>query len=370
MYKFSLYEDANNLKIKLKSNTFFGEASWNKSANICKGDIIPILMRDDQNDTKYLHSMKWGTNIFGVNTRNIKQLQNQARVETLLSKNIKNPWLELVTNGQRCIIVANGFYINNYTEICNAKYKTKHKQRQTYFVTPYVPSDGQFFYVAALYRIQKLQQTKKYGAVAITKSTKDDELEKYIKRMPYLLRAKDIDKWLNAKVPIESIFALKYRIHYNEFKQIGLWLDDNLIKDENKILRSRSEWNFEQNAKITGMHEDDFPWDKIEEEALRQNEAKKQGINFQPKANWDELRFPKKMDNNKNAIDSSFDDDGELKQEEYTQTDDGNNNNNNNNIRKRKRMKNEENKNTEIFKPLNKKQKMNDKERISQHIQT
>ena len=365
MYKFSLYEDAKDLKIKLKTCTFFGESCWTKSANICKGDIIPILMKDE-NSVRYLRSMKWGTNLFGNDTKNIKQLQNQARDDKLLSRNNKNnPWVELVTNGQRCVIVAKGFYINNYTEIYNAKYKTKQTDRQTYFVTPYIASEGQFFYIAALYRVQQLWQTKKYGVISITKSTKDNELKKYSNRMPYLLRPRDIDDWLNAKVSIQSMFSLKYRIKYNEFRKIGLWLDDDLIKDENKILRSRREWEFEKNAKITGMEEDDFPWDKIEQEALRQNEAKKYGFYFKPKDNWDELR-QKKMnsDDNNNGTEYNLDDDGELKQEEYKETD--------NNVRKRQRKKNT---NAENLEPVTKKQKINQKEkrniaRISNRSQT
>ena len=93
MHKFSLYEEARTLKIKLKTNIFLGEASWKKSANICKGDLIPVLVRNKNNGTKYLHSMKWGTNLFSNDTRNTKQLQNQARDDKLLSTNINNPWL-------------------------------------------------------------------------------------------------------------------------------------------------------------------------------------------------------------------------------------------------------------------------------------
>ena len=367
MYKFSLYEDAKNLKIKLKTCIFFGESSWTKSANICKGDIIPILMRD-KNGRRYLHSMKWGTNLFSHDTKNVKQLQNQARDDKVFSRNNKNnnnnPWVELVANGQRCVIVAKGFYINNYTEVYNVKYRTKQTDKQTYFVTPYVASEGEFFYVAALYRVQQLnRQTKKYGAVAITKSTKgDDEFKKYNQRMPYLLRPKDIDQWLNAKVSIKNIYSLKYKITYNEFMKIGLWINNDLIKDENKILRSKTEWEFENNAKIAEMEEDDFPWDKIEEEALRQNEAKKHGMHYQPTAHWDKLE-QKKMNNNNNETDYNLDDDRELKQEEYTQTDDNVNTNKNNNDRTaRKRPRNNNDKNAENVTPLTiKKRKIDQK---------
>ena len=352
MHRFSLYYDAKDLKIQLQISTFLGEASWTKSANICKGDIIPVLMKN-HNGKKYLHSMKWGTNIFGHNNKNMKQLQNQARDDKLLSTNINNPWLNLISNHQRCIIIAKGFYFNNYTEVMDTKYKKKYNDKQPYFVTPYIPSEGKFFYIAALYRIQQSPQVNRYGAISITKSTKDDnQLRGYIERMPYLLRPKDIDKWLDGNISIQTIFSLKYKIRYNEFEPIGLWINDVSIKNEKKILRSRSEWDFEKNARMTGMEEEEFPWDEIEQEALTENDAKKHGIEFKPKLSWDELRT-KKLQTMKDSHD-----DTELKQEEeeYTQTDYGTNHNNRNGT-KRKRDSNHNNKNKD--KPANKKQKTN-----------
>ena len=361
MHKFSLYEEARDLKIKLKTNIFLGEASWKKSANICKGDIIPVLLRNRNNGTKYLHSMRWGTNLFSNDTQNAKQLQNQARDDKLLStnNNNNNPWPELVANSQRCVIAARGFYINGYTEVINAKYKTKYNDKQPYYVTPYVQSEGEFFYIAALYRVQRLWSTiNKYSVISITKSTQgDDQLQGYNQRMPYLLRPRDIDEWLNPKVSIQHIFSLKYKIRYNQFKAIGLWINNDLIKNENQILRTRFEWDLEKDATMTGMHEDNFPWDQIEREALKQNNAKKNGIDFKPKSSWDELR-PKKKAIKQTIIiidddNSKDEDDGELKQEEYTQSNDGNNNKN---IKKRKKSTNYDNE------PLKKKQRMNEKE--------
>ena len=352
MHKFSLYEDATNLKIKLRTSIFLGEASWNKSANICKGDIIPVLMRDKKG-TKYLHSMKWGTNLFDNDTRNTKQLQNQARADKLLAtNNINNPWLDLVSNGQRCVIVAKGFYINGYTEIINAKYKTKYNDKQPYFITPYVMSEGEFFYIAALYRVQQLFRSniKKYSVVSITKSTKyDDQLQGYIQRMPYLLRPRDVNEWLNPRTSIKCIFSLKYKIHYNKFQKIGLWLNNNLIKDENKILRSRLEWDLEKDATMTGMHDDNFPWDEIEKEALKQNSAQKNGIVFQPKSSWDILRA-KGINNEYNLRDTA---------------NDKRNNNKNRNIRKRRKNSIDNQPIVQTSQPLNKKQKLNDKQKTS-----
>lgn len=390
MHKFSLFETAADLKIKLKITTFAGEASFKPSANIGKGDLIPVLMRNE-NGEKYLHSMKWGTNIFGDNTRNLKQLTNQARDDKLFrsnSNNIYNPWPDLVEKGQRCVIVAKGFYINHYTDIIDAKYSGKTiREKQPYFVSPYIPSEGQFFYIAGLYRIQQTWRGRKYGAISITRSTENDnDLKGYNQRMPFLLRPKDIHLWLNPDIQISHIFSLKYKIRYNKFQKIGLWIDDNSIKEESKILRSRSEWEFEQNAKRIGMEEDDFPWDLIEQEAIEQNDAKKHGNDYKPLTNWDGLRCktstqiqkqqnqmqiqPQAMDhfnnnhnhnNNNIGNDSGFEDedDRELKQEEYTQTDDGNNKN----VRKRKRSRNNEDENGEILEPLNKKQKMNEREK-------
>ena len=344
MHKFSLYQDAKSLKIKLRIRRFIGEASWTKSANIRKGDIIPVLMRNESG-TRYLHSMKWGINIFHHNNQNPKHLQNQARDDKLLSKNNDK---NMISNCQRCIIVAKGFYINSYTEVIDAKYKKKHNDKQPYFVTPYVAAEGEFFYIAALYRMQQSYQVKKYGAISITKSANhDDQLRAYIERMPYLLRPKDIDKWLDPNISIKAIFSLKYQIRYNKFKEIGLWIDDPSIKDEKQILRSRSEWEFEKTARMTGMEEDDFPWDEIEQEALTQNNAKKHGINFKPKSSWDELR-KRKIQRIENK--EKYGEEEELKEEEYTQTNHGNNHNEQ--MRKRKR-------NINISKP-SKKQKMNE----------
>ena len=361
MNKFSLYETAADLKVKLRVSTFFGEASFKPSANICKGDLIPVLRKNENNET-YLHSMKWGTNLFSDTDRNLKQLTHQARSEKLIEKKRDNPWLPLIEKGQKCVIIAKGFYFNQYTEVRDVNKQKTYNDKQPFYVEPYIPSEGHFFYIAALYRIQTSWKGRKHSVVAITKSSQSDhDLNGYVQRIPFLLRPKDIETWLNPNIPISHLFNMKYKIRYQQFKKIGLWIDDNSIKDESLILRSREEWDFDQNAKIMGFDDADFPFDEIEAEALKQNSAKKNGIDYQPKQSWDEFRYgtPTRNQNgndNDNGNDYSFDDDddGELKQEEYTQTDDGNNDKNKN-LKKRKRDEI-----GAVLEPPNKKQRIED----------
>ena len=257
MHKFSLSENGQNLKRKLKIKNFYGQTSWTESTNIAKAHKIPTIMINNHSN-RVLQIMKWGLHLFHNETnKQPKNLQHQVRSDTLTQTNsFKNAWTSSLNQNQRCIIVAKGFYIT-----------TKQMNKQ-YYVTPH-SSENEFFYIAALYSRNK----KKFNVVAITKSTKNDELEQYMEQMPYLLTAKNIDTWLNKQTDIAAILNKQHQIKYDKITEIGSWLEDNSIKDENIISRAKEEWDIDQYDTDINMKELD--WEKIEKDALQQIAARK-----------------------------------------------------------------------------------------------
>lgn len=263
MQRFSLYENGQNLKTKLQIKNFHGQTSWTKSANICKADNIPTIIKN--HTTKSLQLMTWGIHPFNDNP-NIQpqKLQHQVRSDTLTQTNsFKNAWTNSLNQQQRCVIVAKGFYIEQQTP-----YAENQINKQYYYVTPHA-SEDEFFYIAALYTRNK----RKYNVVSLTKSTQNDQLKQYTEQMPYLLSTEDVATWLTTEIEIPAILKIEQQIKYNEINKISLEIEDHSSKDENTILTSTKQ---EETAYYdTDINMKDLDWEKIEKDALQEIAARK-----------------------------------------------------------------------------------------------
>lgn len=310
--------------------------------------------------------MRWGIDIFDTNDRN---LTHNARSEGIESN---QAWGPLISENQRCLIVCKGFYFYHITEILDTINRKKLYDRQPYYVEPNKQTEGSFFYVAGLYKVQRTFRGIKYSVVAITQKATYD-FNGFVQRIPYFIPKNKINLWLNGDINLNV--NNKFNINYcKPFRKIGLWIDQPIDSknyhnnNEILILRSRQEWDQEKEAEMIGFNNDSFCWDEIEQEALKQNKAKKEGKTYQIKQNWDNLREQNEKNQNNTNINNNYDynhdegllldEDKELKQEEYTQT--NHENHNNINPKKRKRsLLNEDNNGTYIEQePVNKKSKL------------
>eukprot|EP01083_Nonionella_stella_P088555 246877_1 len=307
MKRFNLYESSADLKLNLRIPNFLGEATFRKNANIAPGSIIPVIVPSSDNGI-YLHSMRWGIHLF----ENSNQTLHTARAEGITNT---PSWSSL--SHQRAVIVCKGFYLWNGTRVYDAIKRITYRDNQPYFVSPEHNSEGDFFYIAAIYKITQKHRSLSYSVSAISTNTQyDAQFSAYCERMPFFIRRRDVKRWLNPETDIARFLREPMRINTNKFMKIGLWV--NCPEDhteESVVLQSREEWEKEQNklqmeSILKDIENDkdnwlddgdeeygDLDFDLIEKEAMKQNDAQKSGLDY--KTNWNELKLNKQ---NKNAL--------------------------------------------------------------------
>eukprot|EP01084_Bolivina_argentea_P109973 196440_1 len=345
MKRFHLDETSANLKIKLKMSKFYGEASFIRNANISAGTCIPVLLKNNNNEI-YIHTMKWGIDIFNTG----KSLTSIARNESINN----TTWSPLINSNQKCIIVCKGFYLWQSTEILDIKKRTKKTDRQPFFVTPNKLTEGEFFYILGLYKETRSYKGRSFACVAISQSVSNHpKYIGYVERIPLFCRKNQINNWLfsnNNNSNINFKLFTKNNISTNKFLKIGLWVnfpEEMDYRDENIVLQSRFQWNLETEAKMIGFEDGDFNFDEIEKKALEQNELNKYNNN----------------NNNTNNTSNDIANDNEeeeLKQEEQYSFNDYDSDNENQTIENiKKRQRNDINDINDINnQPPNKKQKI------------
>ena len=126
--------------------------------------------------------------------------------------------------------------------------------------------------------------------VALTQSSNaDSKYIGFVERIPLFLRRRDFGQWLDPRVSVQNVLRQNRQIQTNDFLKIGKWVNDPQVTAESVVLQSPLQWELEHDAKMMGLHDDDFDFGAIEAEALRQNEAAKKGQRYEAKSNWNGL---------------------------------------------------------------------------------
>eukprot|EP01084_Bolivina_argentea_P306891 530382_1 len=198
MKRFNLDETSVNLKIKLKISEFNGESSFAPNTDISAGTCIPVLIKNNNNDI-YLHTMKWGIDILNTG----KTLASIAGIEEIY----KIPWSPLINSNQKCIIVCNGFYLQN---------------KQSFYIEPNKLKEGVFLYILGLYKETHSQKGRSLSCVAISQSGSNDrQYFGYDGHIPLFCRNNQINKWLFSKAGFNAYQFTKNNILVTPCLEIG-----------------------------------------------------------------------------------------------------------------------------------------------------
>ena len=245
------------LKQHFNVNFFFGERFFVPSANVKVGELVPVYLLNETKENYYLHSMRWGINVFdGCATIAMARFENIMKYEK---------WRELVAAKQTCLMVLKGYYHHDHRSIFDAKNNRMQKKDDMY----YVHSNEEYIYVAGLFQKKQTHKGIQYSVIALTSDSTNTQI---CNRMPLILNQENVYRWLiKGKVDVKTDKQLCL-----QFKEIGFWIQDKNEKDESIILQSKEQWIMDQEAEDIGFEDADFPWAIIEQAALEKIKMKEE----------------------------------------------------------------------------------------------
>lgn len=223
MHAFNISWDKFEIKNILRTRMFGGENNWKPDANVKVNDLMPVYFND--NDKNKIQTMRWGIDRFDNG-----KLTQYARLETVAEK-----W----NYDGHCVIPVKGFYFKNNENDGRINYYVKNEVDEALFI-------------AGVYFIIKKGGGKQYKVLLLTKSADNDrKLFSYLYRLPvFLPNTKSLNNWLQTSRLKKNILNKfeDQQIVVSKPTPIGDWVNKN-IKNEQQILKSRQEWEFEEEAK-------------------------------------------------------------------------------------------------------------------------
>lgn len=223
MYKVNINLDKFELKYQTLTRSFSAQQSWRPNPNISKGDLVPVLSYFRSSKQPILSLMTWG----------IDKYQNNNIVGFARIENLKTRWT--TTKLYPCIIPIKGFYFRNKEEKETNYYYFKNKEKDILFI-------------AGLYCVEKNNNHSRSKVLVLTQSTEQNKLLWILQdRMPVFISQKFLDQWLKFKDSYQNFceFIKQQTVSLSNPIQIGDWISDDSIRDEQCLLQSKQEWEYQ-----------------------------------------------------------------------------------------------------------------------------